>query len=73
MQAWLRVHTRYHTVPQTLAGFLLGSTAAAGWLKLFDGFVANWCRQDTRHFLIIAVLATAAAAAFVVKMIRKRS
>jgi len=71
LQAWLRVHTGYHTALQTLAGFLLGSTAAAGWLEAYDSAVADWCRADPRHFSTMAALAAAAAAAFVVKMIGK--
>lgn len=71
LQAWLRVHTGYHTALQTLAGFLLGSTAAAGWLAAYDSAVADWCRADPRHFSTIAALAAAAAAAFVFKMIGK--
>lgn len=40
-QAWLRVHTGYHTTPQTVAAFALGSTAPAAWLKLYDPALQN--------------------------------
>lgn len=71
LQAWLRVHTGYHTAPQTVAGFVLGSTSAVCWLKLYDGLIAEWCRQEAWHFDLMIWLAAAAAAAFVLKLIRK--
>jgi hypothetical protein len=71
MQAWLRVHTGYHTMPQTLAGCALGTAAAACWLKLFDAGIADWCGRSTWHFAVVAAFAALAAMAFVLKMVRK--
>lgn len=34
MQAWLRVVLGYHTVPQVVVGYLLGSSSALVWAHL---------------------------------------
>lgn len=71
IQIPLRVVLGYHSVPQVLAGALLGAASAASWYLLGQLSVLALLKSSTDGQILLSLVVAAAVTGYLVLAIRK--
>ncbi len=70
MQAWLRVATGYHTVPQVLVGYALGVGTALAWERLGTQHALPLATRAPWFAPLVYALTVTGVLAFVIKQLK---